>query len=180
MAEELLDTYMENGGRERHHHLKRCETDLRPIWGGDGMNQGLSSIDDMEIWERFPELPVFQRKHLWEHYGEHLEGYLEADLAEDGALELLVEGEGFCRGEIDLAVYYGQARSTADVLKRRSTLFYKDPNHGLEIAPFVSERIAELLGFDADWVEADLATYRAEVALSQRWRNPGLRAVATK
>ena len=82
----------------------------------------------------------------------------------------MVSGEGFCRGEIDLAVCYGQARSAVDILKRRSTIFYKDPNHGLKIVTEVSTRIAELLGFDADWIKADVERYQAEVALSQEWK----------
>jgi glycerol-3-phosphate dehydrogenase len=171
MAEELLDTYMDRGGRERHHHLKRCETALRPIWGGDGMDDdegraalatrlsGRTSLSDLQI------------EHLIRNYGEHIETYLDLALASSESLRPLVPGECFCLGEIDLAVLYGQARSAVDVLKRRSTIFYKDVKRGLEIVPTVSQRIAELLGFDADWVQRDIALYKAEVALSQGWDN---------
>jgi glycerol-3-phosphate dehydrogenase len=170
MAEELVDTYLEHGGRERHHHLKRCETALRPIWGGDGMG-------DPEVRQKLAGalrqrrgLAEFQVDHLIKHFGEHVLDYIEKDFLESDALEVLVPGQSPCRGEVDLAVLYGLARSTVDILKRRTTLFYKDPNHGLSVATYISERIAQLLGFDADWVRADLAQYQAEVELSRDWQ----------
>jgi len=170
MAEELLDTYMEKGGRERHHHLKRCETALRPIWGADGMADFEARDAQVKRLAEKTGVSEGQVEHLIRNYGEHAEQYLNHDLSAPDFMEPMVSGEGFCRGEIDLAVCYGQARSAVDILKRRSTIFYKDPNHGLKIVTEVSTRIAELLGFDADWIKADVERYQAEVALSQEWK----------
>jgi glycerol-3-phosphate dehydrogenase len=71
---------------------------------------------------------------------------------------------------VDWALDQELAHSLSDVLTRRTQLFYKDTNQGLDCAEAVAQRMAKRLGWDDARVATELATYRDDVARSRAWQ----------
>lgn len=82
----------------------------------------------------------------------------------------LVPGRPEILAQVDFAVEKELAGTVADVLIRRTQLFFRDPDQGLGAAARVAERMARLLGWDEARTQAEIAAYQAEVARSRRWR----------
>ncbi|MBZ0115824.1 MAG: hypothetical protein K8H88_02430, partial [Sandaracinaceae bacterium] len=62
------------------------------------------------------------------------------------------------------------AATICDVLIRRTQVFFRDHDQGLGAVERVADRMAELLGWDAQTRAAEIARYRDEVALSRKWK----------
>ncbi|TNE91754.1 MAG: glycerol-3-phosphate dehydrogenase [Deltaproteobacteria bacterium] len=91
--------------------------------------------------------------------------------AADKALsERLVPGRPEILAQVDWAVREELAATVTDVLVRRTQLYYRDHDQGLQAAPVVAARMARLLDWDADTETVRLSDYRAEVARSRAWR----------
>ncbi|MCO4772557.1 MAG: FAD-dependent oxidoreductase [Deltaproteobacteria bacterium] len=82
----------------------------------------------------------------------------------------LVPGRAEILAQVDHAVQDELASTVTDVLKNRTTLFYRCPHQGLAAAPTVADRMAVLLGWDSATRDAMEAAYREEVDDSRRWR----------
>ena len=80
--------------------------------------------------------------------------------------------------QVDHAVQVELATTVRDVLIRRTQVFFRDRDQGLTAAPAVAARMAELLGWGAERVAAELAAYAAEVGLSRQWRDEPSAAAA--
>ncbi|MCA9493767.1 MAG: glycerol-3-phosphate dehydrogenase/oxidase, partial [Myxococcales bacterium] len=89
----------------------------------------------------------------------------DADLA-----TALVEGRPEVLAQVDHAVEKELAHRVSDVMIRRTQLFYKDVDQGLAATGLVAERMATLLGWDAERTGVEIAAYQADVARSRRWR----------
>lgn len=83
----------------------------------------------------------------------------------------LVPGRPDILAQVDFAVEKELAATVCDVLMRRTQVFLRDRNQGLDAAPKVAERMAALLGWDEARVASEIAAYEAEVARSRRWRS---------
>lgn len=83
----------------------------------------------------------------------------------------LVEGRPEILAQVDWAVEAELAAEVADVLVRRTQMFYRDEDQGLGCAEVVGERMGTLLGWDAGRVRASVQAYRDEVALARAWRS---------
>jgi glycerol-3-phosphate dehydrogenase len=90
---------------------------------------------------------------------------------EDGALaERLCEGRPEILAQVDWAVHEELASEVADVLVRRTQIYYRDADQGLGAAEKVGARMGALLGWDAARVAASVQAYREEVARSRAWQ----------
>lgn len=118
-----------------------------------------------------PHVPHDVARHLGDTYG--MRGVDIARLcAEEAALATrIVEGRPEILAQVDWAVREELASRLADVMIRRTQLFYRDTDQGLGAAPRVADRMAELLDWNAARRDEELEHYRAEVALSRQWRN---------
>jgi glycerol-3-phosphate dehydrogenase len=150
----------------------RNSTKHRPLPGAEGLAttdlEGVAAIG-RELIAEFA-LDVDTATHLCGVYGAraHL---LAARIAEDRALGERLDSElPYVWAEIEFAVSHDLARTVEDVLARRVPLLLVSRDQGLA----VSERVADLLGGRLGWSGAQrtrmLEEYRAEVALSRRWR----------
>ena len=72
--------------------------------------------------------------------------------------------------EIDFAVTHDLARTVEDVLARRVPLLLVSRDQGLGVCERVAARLGAELGWDAATTTRMLDEFRAEVALSRRWR----------
>ncbi len=67
-------------------------------------------------------------------------------------------------GDVDRAVREDMALTLDDVLSRRTRATFLDEAAALRCAPEVARRMAELLGRDEAWVEAEVATFAAALS----------------
>ncbi|MDH5490376.1 MAG: hypothetical protein OEY14_00235, partial [Myxococcales bacterium] len=102
-------------------------------------------------------------------------GMRAADLArrfcaEGDGNEPLIEGRPEVLAQVDWAIEEELAASVTDVLLRRTQLFFRDREQGLDAAPKIASRMAHRLGWDEAREREELAGYEAEVARSRAWR----------
>jgi len=76
-------------------------------------------------------------------------------------------------GVVDWAVEEEFAATLSDVMIRRTQLFFRDKDQGLQVAEKVAQRMATLLDWTPQRVEKELVYYREEVARSRSWRAGG-------
>jgi glycerol-3-phosphate dehydrogenase len=72
--------------------------------------------------------------------------------------------------EVDFAATRDAARTIEDVLARRVPLLLVSRDQGLGVCERVAARLARLHGWDAAQLAQMVEEYKAEVALSRRWR----------
>lgn len=88
-----------------------------------------------------------------------------ADLATQGYGELLAEGHAYLEAEVIYAAQHEGARSTVDVLSRRTRLAFLDAEAAVNAIPRVSELLAHGLGWSEEQKAKDLEyanTYLAQ------------------
>jgi len=150
----------------------RTTTKHRPLPGAEGLAtadlDGVAAIG-RQLMAEFA-LDVDTATHLCGVYGAraHL---LAGRIAADRALGERLDPElPYVWAEVEFAVTHDLARTVEDVLARRVPVLLVSRDQGLA----VSERVADLLGGRLGWTAAQrtrmLDEYRAEVALSRRWR----------
>jgi glycerol-3-phosphate dehydrogenase len=72
--------------------------------------------------------------------------------------------------QVDFAVREELAASVSDVMIRRTQIFFRDRQQGLQTVDKVAARMAELIGWSDEEKQRSIDAYKAEVALSQKWR----------
>jgi glycerol-3-phosphate dehydrogenase len=152
--------------------VTRAGTKGRPLPGAEGLAEaGLEGV--AAIGRRLMAdhgLDVDTATHLCGVYGTraHL---LAARIAAEPALGERLDPElPYVWAEIEFAASHDLARTVEDVLARRVPLLLVSRDQGLGVC----ERVADVLGRVLAWQPAQRAQmldeYRAEVALSRRWR----------
>jgi len=159
MAREVVDRV----ARELHEldgrpAPRRAPTDRVPLPGGEAA--------DLEVLVHSlqqRDVPEPQARHLVACYGS--EAAAVRNLAErDRTLdEPILAGRPEVWAEVVYGVEREMAMRLADVLIRRLHLFYEDPAHGSTVSTPVADRMAELLGWDQERRDAEIADYTAEV-----------------
>ncbi len=120
-----------------------------------------------------PHVPRDVARHLADTYGMRALD-IARTCAEDESLSArMIEGRPEIWAQVDWAVKQELAVRLSDVLTRRTQIFYRDFDQGLGVAPEVADRMAALLGWTEAQRDEELEHYRAEVALSRRWREGG-------
>ncbi len=154
-------------------HVTRASTKDRPLPGAVGIEpatlEGVAAIGRRLMHEM--KLDVDTATHLCGVYGARaLE--LGADIAKDRTLGDRLDHElPYVWAEIDFAARRDRARTLEDVLARRVPLLLVSRDQGLGIAERVAARLAPILDWNPATIARMLDEYRAEVALSRRWRS---------
>jgi glycerol-3-phosphate dehydrogenase len=150
----------------------RTTTKHRPLPGADGLAradlEGVAAIGRQLMADH--QLDVDTATHLCGVYGAraHL---LAARIAEDPALGERIDPElPYVWAEIEFAACHDLARTIEDVLARRVPLLLVSRDQGLGVCDRVADALAARLGWTAAQRARMLDEYRAEVALSRRWR----------
>ena len=150
----------------------RTTTKDRPLPGADGLAQadleGVAAIGRGLMTDS--GLDVDTATHLCGVYGARAP-LLAARIAADRALGERLDPElHYVWAEIEFAAGHDLARTVEDVLARRVPLLLVGRDQGLGVC----DRVADVLGAQLGWSAAQRARmldgYRAEVALSRRWR----------
>jgi glycerol-3-phosphate dehydrogenase len=150
----------------------RKSTKDRPLPGAEGLPAndlaGVAAIGRALMAEH--GVDVDTATHLCGVYGAR-SPLLAQRIAADRALGERLDPElPYVWAEIEFAVEHDLARTVEDVLARRVPLLLVSRDQGLGVC----ERVADVLGARLSWSAAQrgrmLDEYRAEVALSRRWR----------
>lgn len=110
------------------------------------------------------------RLHLVDTYG--MRAFEVAKLCAESPvlLESIVPGRVEIMAQVDFAVREEMAASVSDVMIRRTQIFFRDLQQGLGSVDKVANRMAELIGWSEEEKQRSIDAYKAEVALSQKWR----------
>jgi glycerol-3-phosphate dehydrogenase len=152
--------------------VKHVNTKQRPLPGAEGIDpadlEGVAAIG-RRLMSEFG-LDVDTATHLCGVYGSR-SVQLGAAIAADRSLGERLDHElPYVWAEIDFAAKHDLARTVEDVLARRVPLLLTSRDQGLGVCERVAARLAQIHGWDATVVGQMLDEYRAEVALSRRWR----------
>lgn len=110
-------------------------------------------------------LPAGVAEHLARSYGEEAERVLALARSEPDLAERILPGHPYLWAEVVHAVRAEMALTLADVLVRRTHLFYEAADGGVEVADAVARRMAGEpgIGWDHAEVARQVGTYRREV-----------------
>ncbi len=151
---------------------KHENTKTRPLPGAVGIEsadlEGVAAIGRRLMSEY--GLDVDTATHLCGVYGARATELGAAIAAERSLGERIDHELPYVWAEIDFAARHDLARTVEDVLARRVPLLLVSRDQGLGIAERVAQRLGSILDWDAATTAQMLDEYKAEVALSRRWR----------
>jgi glycerol-3-phosphate dehydrogenase len=151
---------------------QRATTKDRPLPGAEGLAQadleGVAAIGRGLMEEH--DLDADTATHLCGVYGTRAP-VIARRIAADRALGERLDVElPYVWAEIEFAAQHDLARTVEDVLGRRVPLLLVSRDQGLGVSERVADVLGGVLGWDAARRAQMLDEYRAEVALSRRWR----------
>jgi len=151
---------------------KRDTTKDRPLPGAIGVEppslEGVAAIGRRLIDEY--KLDVDTATHLCGVYGARAIELGQAIAANRALGERLDHELPYVWAEIEFAARRDLARTVEDVLARRVPLLLVSRDQGLSVCERVAGLLAQVHGWDAATSAQMVEEYRAEVALSRRWR----------
>jgi len=116
------------------------------------------------------EMSHATRRHLVDTYGMRALEVAKLCADDPALLEPIIPGRVEIMAQIDFGVREELAASVSDIMIRRTQIFFRDEAQGLECVDKVADRMAELIGWSPEERENSITGYKAEVALSQKWR----------
>ena len=174
MGAEVVDTVIETLEARGHEvpDLRTAETDLNPLPGAIGWPEGgdcetvASMIEAVAPEHITPEIAAL----LANTYG--MRGLdVAALVAKNPSLASpLVEGRAEIEAQVVWAAKEELTGTVSDVMIRRTQLYFRDRNQGLDALERVAEILAEQLGWDDAEHHRHAESYRLEVERSRRWR----------
>lgn len=175
MAAEVVQRAVEwmalNGHKVQH--LTPVNTAVQPLPGAMGWPEEDEDGDTVAAKvneEAAGRLPEATCRYLTDRYGTRAIDLVRMAVKDQRLLQPLVPGRPEILAQVDWAVSRELAQTVTDVLERRTQLFFRDRNQGLDALEAVSARLAELLGWSETRRQESADQYRREVALSRRWR----------
>jgi glycerol-3-phosphate dehydrogenase len=151
---------------------KRDTTKDRPLPGAVGVEpatlEGVAAIG-RRLLEQF-QLDVDTATHLCGVYGARAVELGQAIAANRELGQRLDPELPYVWAEIDFAARRDLARTVEDVLARRVPLLLVSRDQGLGVCERVADHLAQVHGWDAATTAQMIDEYKAEVALSRRWR----------
>ncbi len=149
--------------RSKGVRLEECTTGKHPLVGGGEPPQA-----DPEL-SRTLGRPLCD--HLAGRYGSDWDAVAQLVVSRDGYADRVVGDLPYVRGEMVHALREEGALTLEDLFVRRTDIFHKAADQGLECLDEVAELASVQLGWDAQRCEAEKDQYRACVALSRRYRD---------
>ena len=160
MAEEVVDQaigWLRSEGDTRP--FLPCRTRETPLVGGEGLHEGSLEAHRLDLESSFG-LSTSVAEHFQTAFGSGAAAVL-ARIEESAGMTPIVEGLPYVWGEIDEAVRNEMTLRLADFMIRRTHLFYKAADQGASVEERVAARLGELLGWDEDARQRELAWYRS-------------------
>jgi glycerol-3-phosphate dehydrogenase len=151
---------------------EKISTKQRPLPGADGLPtsdlEGVAAIGRQLMADH--QLDLDTATHLCGVYGTRAP-LLAERIATDRALGERLDPElPYVWAEIEFAATHDLARTVEDVLARRVPLLLVSRDQGLGVCERVADVLSGRLGWQPQQRAQMIEQYRAEVALSRRWR----------
>jgi glycerol-3-phosphate dehydrogenase len=154
MAADVVDEVERRLGRRP----RRSPTADAPLPGGDLQSigrelaaAGAMTMDD-DVGRRLVHAYGSRWRTVWDHAR-----------AIPGGTARLVPGLPYIMSEMRYAVEHEFARTLGDLLIRRTRIAFETSDHGLAVAPAVTDVVAPLLGWNAEMRAAELERLRSEI-----------------
>ena len=109
-------------------------------------------------------------RHLVDTYGMRALELAKLCAGDPSLLEPIVPGRVEIMAQVDFGVREELAASVSDIMIRRTQVFFRDADQGVGSLDKVATRMARLIGWSDDEKQRSIDHYRAEVALSQQWK----------
>ena len=109
-------------------------------------------------------------RHLVDTYGMRALELAKLCATDPSQMEPIVPGRVEIMAQIDFGVREELAASVSDIMIRRTQIFFRDFQQGLGSLEKVALRMAHLIGWSDEEKQKSIDAYKAEVALSQRWK----------
>jgi glycerol-3-phosphate dehydrogenase len=159
-------------GADEGLQVTRVKTKDRPLPGAVGIEskdlEGVAAIGRRLMDEM--QLDVDTATHLCGVYGSRAIEIGTAITNDRSLGERLDHELPYVWAEIDFAARHDLARTVEDVLARRVPLLLVSRDQGLGVCDRVAARLAQIFSWDETTKAAMVDEYKAEVALSRRWR----------
>ena len=175
MAAEVVDKavqIMHMSGRVNRKELKQAHTDDNPLPGGVGWPE---DDDHEKVAVQVKEaakgtLDIESARVLANAYG--MRSLTLAKMcADDASLAArLVDGRPERMAQVHFAVDEEYACTLCDIMIRRTQLYYRDQNQGLDAVPAVADALAKKLGWSDEQKAQNIADYQKEVDASRAWQ----------
>ncbi len=174
-AAEAVDTVvrlLQLGGHITMKRVPDANTDEHPLPGGIGWPEDDDHDRVAKEVRAVSEdsLSQAQALALANAYGMRAMEIAEMCAKDKSLASPLVEGRPEVLAQVDFAVQHELAETVADILVRRTQLFYRDLDQGLGCTQRIAERMATFHGWSDEETAKQVAAYEAEVALSRQWK----------
>ena len=151
--------------RSRGVQLDRCRTHKHPLVGGGAVPPGSPDVTRALGREACD--------HLRERHGSDWDAVARLCASDPAYSERMVADQPILTGEVAHAISEEGALTIEDVLVRRTDLFFKAHDQGLECLEATADIAASLMGWDEARRTQEMEHYRDIVALSRRFRRTG-------
>ncbi len=109
-------------------------------------------------------------RHLVDTYGMRALELAKLCAADPSLREPIVPGRVEIMAQVDFGVREEFAASVSDIMIRRTQIFFRDFDQGLGSVEKVATRMAHLIGWSDEEKQKSVDAYKADVALSRRWK----------
>lgn len=172
MAAECMEVAMRaverRGGPKRLHGIPTSRLTLP---GAKGIPSDSALDDFIEELLSTAKLSRDQAQHLARTYGGRASALLDL-MKEDGTLaEPIIEGLPYIWAEILWSIREEMALTLADLMMRRTQLFYRAEDQGMAAAAKAGAMAARELGWSSEEEGLRLEEYRALIASSRSWQD---------
>jgi len=174
MAEEVMGTAIQmlRLSEQLPETLTPTHSDEEPLPGAIGWPE---DDDNEKVAKRVTEvaqglLSAETCLYLANAYGMRAIWLAERCAAEPSSCEPIIAGRPEIMAQVDFGVDEELAATVSDIMIRRTQIFFRDLDQGLGAAEKVADRMASLIGWNEQERRRWLDAYRAEVALSRRWK----------
>jgi glycerol-3-phosphate dehydrogenase len=116
------------------------------------------------------DLPKGVGLHLVNTYGMRALQVAKLCTNDSSLLEPIVPGRLEIMAQVDFGVREELAATVSDIMIRRTQIFFRDYDQGLASVEKVATRMAHLIGWSDEEKQKSIDHYKAEVALSRRWK----------
>ena len=139
-------------------------TNKLPIIGADGYWALTQQVDALAA--KF-NLKTETINHLLNRYGSDISDLLELIAGDRKLAAQINRNLPYLKAEVVYAVQAEGAQSVADVLERRTRIWFEAPNFGIDLAEAIAEIIAPYLGWKSAQKKASVAEYKALVSAAE-------------
>ena len=109
-------------------------------------------------------------RHLVDTYGMRALELAKLCVGDPSLTQPIVPGRVEIMAQVDFGVNEELAASVSDIMIRRTQIFFRDADQGLGVIQKVATRMAHLIGWSDEEKQKSIDDYKAEVTLSQRWK----------